>query len=121
MPKYDWQFIKAFSKSVAESMVHQSPERYTATMSKAKRKGKIFIDYLRNARTATAVCAYSSRARPGAPVSVPVRWNELTTDIRGDHFTIRNLPERLKHLRRDPWRDYEKSRANITKSMLRQL
>jgi bifunctional non-homologous end joining protein LigD len=121
IPKYDWQFIKMFSKSVAESIVHQSPEQYTTNMSKAKRKGKIFIDYLRNARTATAVCAYSSRARPGSPVSVPVRWDELTSDIRGDRFTIKNVPQRLERMRKDPWHDYETSRARISKSMLQQL
>ena len=90
-------------------------------MSKAKRKGKIFIDYLRNARTATAICAYSTRARAGAPVSVPLSWDELVTDVRGDHFTIHNVPQRLARLRRDPWKDYEKVRASLKESMLKKL
>ena len=73
-PKQDWDFVKEFSKAVAQSLVKAAPDQYTATMSKSKRAGKIFIDYLRNARTASAVCAYSPRARPGAPVSMPVSW-----------------------------------------------
>jgi bifunctional non-homologous end joining protein LigD len=100
--------------------VHEAPERYIATMSKAKRAGKIFIDYLRNGRTASAVCAYSTRARPGATVSVPVRWPELTEDLRG-HFTVRNVPERLARPRKDPWEDYEAARRPLTAKMLRHL
>jgi len=119
-PKQDWDFAKEFSKSVAHSMVRGAPDRYTATMSKSKRKGKIFIDYLRNTRTATAVCAYSSRARAGAPVSVPLRWEELAEDVRSQ-FTIRNVPERLARLRQDPWQDYEATRATLTRAMLQKF
>jgi bifunctional non-homologous end joining protein LigD len=119
-PKQNWQYVKDFSRSVAESLVREAPERYIATMSKAKRRGKIFIDYLRNGRTASAVCAYSTRARPGATVSVPVRWPELTEDLRG-HFTIRNVPERLARPRKDPWEDYEAARRPLTAKMLRHL
>src|SRR6266540_3563929 len=119
-PKQNWQYVKDFSRSVAESLVHEAPERYTATMSKSQRRRKVFIDYLRNSRTASAVCAYSTRARPGATVSVPLRWQELTEDLR-DHFTIRNVPERLARLRKDPWDDYEAARRPLTAKMLRQL
>ena len=66
-PEQSWDFVKDFSRALAESIVREEPNRYTATMSKAKRRGKIFIDYLRNSRTATAVCAYSARARPAPP------------------------------------------------------
>lgn len=112
-PKADWESIKAFARKVAEDLADEAPELYIATMSKAKRKGKIFIDYLRNARTATAIAAYSTRAHAGAPVSVPLRWDELTTDVRGEHFNIRNVPERLARLRTDPWEGYEKARRPI--------
>ena len=119
-PEQSWEYVKDFSRAVAEGLVREAPERYTATMSKAKRHGKIFIDYLRNGRTATAVCAYSTRARPGATVSVPLRWQELAKDLRG-HFNMRNVPERLARLRNDPWQDYEAARRPLTAKMLKQL
>ena len=102
-------------------MVAEAPERYVATMSKAKRMGKIFIDYLRNARSATAVCAYSTRARSGAPVALPLRWEELKNDPRDDHFNIRNVPARLRRPRSDPWKDFESARKPINAAMLRLL
>ena len=120
VPKQDWNFVKDFSSSVAQSMVRAAPERFTATMSKSQRKGKIFIDYLRNARTASAVCAYSPRARSGAPVSMPVRWEELSEDVRS-RFTIRNTYDRLKHLRKDPWQHYEAARIALTRAMLQKF
>ncbi len=92
IPKVDWDTAKEFSRQVAQQMVRRAPDRYTATMSKTKRRGKIYIDYLRNAKTATAVAAYSTRARAGAPVSVPLRWDELGADIRGNYFSVRNTP-----------------------------
>ncbi len=112
-PKQDWDRVKAFTKKIAEDLVREAPQLYTATMSKSKRQGKIFIDYLRNARTATAVSAYSTRARANAPVSVPVHWDELAMDVRGEHFNIHNVPERLARLRTDPWEGYEKARRPI--------
>jgi DNA ligase D-like protein (predicted 3'-phosphoesterase) len=120
IPKQDWTFAKTFARSLAQSIVRENPDRYTATMSKAKRKGKIFIDYLRNARTATTVCAYSTRARSGAPVSLPLRWEDLTKDVRGK-FTATNVPNRLIRLRIDPWGAFDKARARITARMLKQL
>jgi bifunctional non-homologous end joining protein LigD len=102
-------------------VVREEPARFTATMSKAKRTGKIFIDYLRNVRGASAIAAYSTRARPGAPVSTPVRWEELAPTLRSDSFTIRNLPERLRKMRTDPWKDYDQSRGTITAAMRRGL
>ena len=121
LPRQDWDVVKTFARKVAERFAEGAPELYIATMSKAKRQGKIFIDYLRNARTATAISAYSTRARNGAPVSVPLRWDELATDVREDHFTIRNVPQRLARLRRDPWEGYEKLRAPLKESMLKKL
>jgi bifunctional non-homologous end joining protein LigD len=121
IPKQNWDEVKVFAKKMAESLALESPKHYTTTMSKAKRKGKIFIDYLRNARTATSVCAYSTRAHAGAPVSVPLGWRELATDVRGAHFTIRNVPQRLARLREDPWGGYESARVRITDAMLSTL
>ena len=72
-------------------------------MSKSRRKGRIFVDYLRNGRGATAIAPYSTRARPGATVSVPLTWEELGSQKISNAFTVRNLPKRLARLRRDPW------------------
>jgi len=118
-PKQDWDRVKAFTKKIAEDLVREAPQLYTATMSKSKRQGKIFIDYLRNARTATAVSAYSTRARANAPVSVPVHWDELAMDVRGEHFNIHNVPERLARLRTDPWEGYEKARRPINDALIK--
>ncbi|MBS0170706.1 MAG: DNA ligase D [Nitrospira sp.] len=116
-----WESIKAFTKAIAEHMVRMMPERFVATMSKQKRKGKIFIDYLRNAEGATVVAAYSTRARRGAPVSVPLAWNEVSPKLRSDQFTVETLPQRLERLAKDPWRDYPSIRQTISRSMLDKL
>ena len=99
----DWDEMKAFSKALADRMAREEPRLYTSALPKAERKGKIFIDYLRNNRGSTSVAAYSTRAKPGAPVSVPIDWKELSRGVRSDSFNVRNLPERLEKLRRDPW------------------
>jgi bifunctional non-homologous end joining protein LigD len=101
--RHDWEEAKEFCKRVAELIVTADPTHYTASMAKAARPGKIFIDYLRNARGATAILPYSTRARPGAPVSTPLTWEELSARIRSDQYTIRNLAKRLASLKRDPW------------------
>src|SRR4029078_2848102 len=119
-PKQDWEFAKDFSKSVAERMAKIAPDQYIATMSKARRAGKISIDYLRNARPAPPVCAYSPRARSGAPVSMPIHWRELTEAVR-TNFTVRNVPEHRAHRAQDPWSDYDQARVSLNKAMLRRL
>jgi bifunctional non-homologous end joining protein LigD len=117
VPEEEWDAVKQFTKDVAEGIARDAPALYLTNMSKAKRAGKIFIDYLRNGRGATAVAAYSTRARAGAPVSVPLRWEELTNKIRPDTFTVRNLRQRLKALRKDPWQNFEDGRRSIRKAM----
>lgn len=102
-PKVTWEVAKTFCQSLAEAMAGDSPEKYVSVMTKNIRRGKIFIDYLRNGRGATAVAAYSTRARPGAPVSVPLTWQELSTGIRANQFTVENLQQRLDFIKRDPW------------------
>jgi bifunctional non-homologous end joining protein LigD len=93
-------------------MAADSPDRYVATIPKAKRHGKILIDYLRNQRGMTAVAAYSTRARPGAPVSMPLAWEELAPEIGPAYFTIRNAPARLSSSA-DPWADFRAAAAPI--------
>ena len=102
-PKADWRAAKAFTKAMADAMAADTPEAYVSTITKSKRKGRILIDYLRNQRGATAVSAYSARARAGAPVSTPLDWEELGPEIGPAHFTVTNLPARLAALSRDPW------------------
>ncbi len=102
-PTMTWEAAKDFAHEVADAVVKEEPSRFVATMTKSRRKGKIFIDYLRNGRGATFIAPYSPRARPGAPVAMPLAWDELTNDLRPDQFTIENAFERLDALRADPW------------------
>jgi bifunctional non-homologous end joining protein LigD len=98
-----WDKAKDFCHAVAASMAADDPDRYVASATKSKRNKRIFIDYLRNSREATAVAPYSTRARPGAPVSVPVEWSELAGLKSAGQYTVLNLPARLARLRKDPW------------------
>jgi bifunctional non-homologous end joining protein LigD len=103
-----WEKAKAFCRGIAEQMAADSPDRYTAAVKKSARGGRIFIDYLRNSREATAVAPYSTRARPGAPVSVPVSWEELKTLRAANQYTVLNLNKRLARLSKDPWAEIGK-------------
>ena len=94
---------KDFTRQIAHAVVREDPAHFIATMTKARRKGKIFIDYFRNGRGATFIAPYSPRARPGAPVAMPLDWDELSPKLRPDHFTVRNAMKRLDALRSDPW------------------
>jgi bifunctional non-homologous end joining protein LigD len=114
-----WEDCGAFALKVAEAIVREEPSRYTASMSKAARACKVFIDYLRNRRGATSVVAYSTRAREGAPVSTPIAWEELDTGSRPDAFTVTSVPKRLAGLRADPWRDYGSLRQALPKASRR--
>jgi bifunctional non-homologous end joining protein LigD len=101
----EWPQIKSFAHSVVRAIVKTEPGRFTAHLAKARREGVIFVDYLRNGRGATAVAPYSTRARPGAPVAVPVGWEELRDLSGGDHFDVRSTLARLAKLRRgDAWK-----------------
>jgi bifunctional non-homologous end joining protein LigD len=121
-PKLEWDEVKGFSKAVAELLARTFPDRFTALLTKARRKGKIYVDFLRNAPGATAIAAYSTRAKSGAPVSTPITWEELhESDLRHDRFHMRNIPARLDRLKSDPWADYEKARRAITKSMMKKI
>lgn len=101
-PGHSWEQHRNFSEAMARLMAEKEPERFVATMSKAKRKGKIFVDYLRNARGATAIAPYSSRARKGAPYAVPVAWQSLGKLESARPFSIGEKP------RGDPWKGYAK-------------
>jgi bifunctional non-homologous end joining protein LigD len=105
--KDEWPAVKSFAASIAEEMVAAAPEAYVATMSKAKRTGKIFIDYLRNDYTATAIADYSVRARPGAPVALPLEWKELKRLKAADAFTMEDALKRLKNKATDSFSGLE--------------
>jgi bifunctional non-homologous end joining protein LigD len=102
-PSVDWEGAKDFTGAFAAAMAKDSPDRYVATMSKRARKGRVFVDFFRNGRGATAVGAYSTRALADATVSTPLDWGELSEGVRADHFRIDNLRQRLTVLRADPW------------------
>ncbi len=115
--RLEWDEVKAFTKAVSEDIAASEPDRYTSKLPKVRRQGKIFIDYLRNGRGATSIAAFSTRARPGAPVSAPLFWEELESDVRANTFNVRNLPQRLASLRADPWEGIYKVRQSITAAM----
>lgn len=98
-----WETAKEFTQALAGAMAADEPDRYVATATKSKRNKRIFIDYLRNSREATAVAPYSTRARPGAAVSMPIDWSELGRLKSADQYTVLNAIGRLKRLRKDPW------------------
>src|SRR3954468_14332546 len=121
-PKLPWAEIKEFSRLIAEFLVRAEPGLFTAKVAKERREGKVFVDYLRNSETASAVSAFSARARPGGGVSTPLAWEELGADedLRS-LYTVQTVPERLAKLKKDPWGDYDRTRQSITQAMWRAL
>jgi bifunctional non-homologous end joining protein LigD len=120
-PKLDWDEVKAFTKWVADQIVAQSPEGFTANQTKRARRGRIYIDYLRNSRGATAIGAYSPRARPGAAVSTPLFWEEVENGERPEGFTVVTVPQRLAALKTDPWAEIGKLRQSIGAAVRRRI
>jgi bifunctional non-homologous end joining protein LigD len=105
-PKHGWDDVKAFAEAMARTMADDDPDRYLAVMSKARRKGKIFIDYLRNGRGATAIAPYSTRARKGAPVAWPLAWTDLAKLPSAHEASVNNAAALLMKRKTDPWQDY---------------
>jgi bifunctional non-homologous end joining protein LigD len=113
--RHDWDTVKGFAKGLADAMAADSPDAYVAVMSKARRRGRIFVDYLRNGRGATAIAPYSTRARPGATVATPLAWEELTDTLDPAAFTVATVPERLSARGfRDPWAEIGRVRQSLT-------
>jgi bifunctional non-homologous end joining protein LigD len=108
-----WDQAKNFCRSIAVQMAKDTPGRYTATLNKAARSHRIFIDYLRNSREATAIAPYSTRARPGATVATPLSWEELGAQKASNLFTLRSLPKRLARLRHDPWQGMNRIKQRL--------
>jgi bifunctional non-homologous end joining protein LigD len=109
----DWDTTKTFVQAFAQAMAADAPDRYVAKNSKSIRQGKIFVDYLRNSLEQTAVAAYSTRARAGAPVSVPLGWQELARATGGNQYSVLTLMQRLRGLEQDPWQDLPNVRQKL--------
>src|SRR6266852_4073548 len=120
-PKLGWDAVKEFAKWVAERFVAHHPDRFTANMAKRARQGRIFIDYLRNTRGATAIGAYSPRARPGAPVATPLSWEEVERGVKPDAFTVESVPDRLAKLKADPWAEMATLRQSLSARIRREI
>jgi len=110
-----WDEAKEFTHTVARAMEADAPDKYVSSATKTKRHGRIFIDYLRNSREATAVAPFSTRARDGAPVSVPIDWSELGSLKGANTYRVNNIAQRLSRLRRDPWAGIGKVKQPLPK------
>ncbi|WP_321798550.1 DNA ligase D [Caballeronia sp. J97] len=116
-----WDDMKDFSQAVAQHMASALPKLFSAKMGMQNRKGKIFIDYLRNNRGSSTVAAFSLRARPGLGASMPLSWHELDTVTSGDQWNIGNVRERLDALKQDPWAGYDETRQRLSAEMKKRL
>jgi bifunctional non-homologous end joining protein LigD len=110
--RHEWADVSGFTKAFAERIVALDPEHFVATMTKARRKGKIFIDHFRNTRSASAIAPWSTRAKDGAPVAMPVTWAEFKRLERTDAFSLADALHRVKG--KDPWEDYFNTRQSLT-------
>jgi bifunctional non-homologous end joining protein LigD len=119
--RHEWDEIKEFCRLVATAIVRAAPEHYTANMSKAARVGKIYVDYLRNGRGASAIVPYSTRARDGAPVAMPVAWEELRRLEAANQFNIHNAVERLRRQKKDPWAEIGRVRQSVSAAARKKL
>jgi bifunctional non-homologous end joining protein LigD len=116
-PKADWSEVKGFAKAVCQTMVSDSPDDYILTAAKKERTGRIFLDYLRNDLSASAVSAWSPRARQGAPIAVPLAWTAVTHALDPKAFGIRTLKGALR--RADDWADFNRDRVPLTRAIMK--
>jgi len=120
-PRADWAECLEFARAFALALARQRPALFTERFAKIGREDKILLDYLRNNRTNTSIAAYSTRARPDAPVSVPVAWTELPRVSSPARFTIATVPSRLRRLRADPWKLYWSTKQRLARGAVRAL
>lgn len=116
-----WDQMKDLTRAIAEDLDRRIPGKFVVNMAKAKRHGRIFVDYLRNGRGATSVAPYSVRARPGAPVSVPVPWSAVSGLKSGMEFSVRNLAEWRNTSGKSEWAKFEATESNVTAQLLLEL
>ncbi len=120
-PRAGWDDCLAFGRAVARFVERLDPSRFTASMVKSVRRGRIYIDYLRNHRAASSIAVFSARARPLAPVSLPLAWEEVTPELKSDAFTVTNIAERMRGPGSRAWTGYDANRQRLRASMLRTL
>lgn len=111
--RYSWNEVKQFARSVADAMVADSPDRYTTSIRKASRAGRIYIDILRNTQGATAIAPFSTRANPSATVAAPLAWDELSADLHSDSIDVVGMAQRMRVLRKDPWAGFFKLKQSL--------
>ncbi len=114
-PGCDWDLTKRFAHGFADALARSEPDRFLSTATKSKRNKRIFVDYLRNGRGATAVASYSMRGRAGAPVAMPLAWSELSKLTKANAFTIKDVPAKLKRRRKDPWEGIDRVKQNLAR------
>ena len=113
-PGCDWDLTKRFAHGFADALAQSEPHRFLASASKRLRNKRIFVDYLRNGRGATAVASYSLRARPGAPVAMPLGWGALSKLKRANAFTLDEVPAMLRRRRKDPWEGIDRIEQDLS-------
>jgi bifunctional non-homologous end joining protein LigD len=120
-PRVDWTECLEFARAFAQALVRRQPALFTEQFAKAGRDDKILVDYLRNNRTNTSIAAYSTRAKPDAPVSTPLAWSELSARRPPERWTITSVVRRLATLHTDPWQSYRRTRQRIERRLVRAL
>jgi bifunctional non-homologous end joining protein LigD len=114
VPGPRWPSVKRFARTFVNEIVREEPGRFTPSMAKNRRAGKIFLDYLRNDRESTAIASYSPRARAGAPVALPIEWDELDRDAdAAPRHGLLDVPALVRRRKRDPWAGFEKARRSL--------
>jgi bifunctional non-homologous end joining protein LigD len=120
-PRHEWTACLQFSRAAASALARYDPDLFTTSFAKRGRERQILIDFMRNNRTNTSIAAFSTRARPGAPVSVPLSWTELTPRLDAAAFTIVSVPQRLDRQKKDPWADYFTTKQSFSKKAIAAL
>jgi bifunctional non-homologous end joining protein LigD len=120
-PRTTWAECLTFARAVAETLARHAPQTFTTAFAKAGRDDRLLVDYLRNNRTNTSIAPFSTRAKPDAPVAVPIEWRELTPTRTPDRFTMQTVLRRVAKLRADPWKEYWTTRQEIPKGAIAAL
>ncbi len=119
-PEHEWPVIKELSRAVVQCLEKTKPDLYVTKMAKAFRKNHIYLDYLRNDREATSIAPFSTRARSGAPIAIPLDWEELKSETR-PIFRVTDFAKWERRLRRDPWKKMEKAAQHLSDEVLRRV